>query len=160
LRSQARRHRRRRHRPRRIHRAESVARGSQGDEAMSRKLPKFVQGWVDREGRAHHYFRRAGYPRVRLRGLPWSPAFMQAYEQAMAAAPPPIGAAKTKPGSLSATLVAYYSSQSFRRLSAGTQTLWRQILERWREADGDKPIAVLPKEFIVRRLDGMKPHAA
>src|SRR5262249_28219052 len=32
--------------------------------------------------------------------------------------------------------------------------------ERWREADGDKPIAVLPKEFVVRKLDGMKPHAA
>jgi integrase len=127
---------------------------------MSRKLPKYVQGWVDREGRVHHYFRRAGYPRVRLPGLPWSPAFMAAYEQAMAAAPPPIGAARTKLGSLSAVLVGYYGSQSFRRLSVGTQALWRQILERWREADGDKPIAMLPKEFIVRKLDGMKPHAA
>jgi integrase len=124
------------------------------------KLPKYVQAWVDREGRAHHYFRRRGFPRVRLPGLPWSPAFMQVYEQAMAAAPAPIGAARSKPGSLSAVLVAYYGSPSFRRLSAGTQALWRQILERWRETDGDKPIAVLPKEFIVRKLDGMKPHAA
>jgi len=124
------------------------------------KLPKYVQAWVDREGRAHHYFRRRGFPRVRLPGLPWSPTFMQAYEQAMAAAPAPIGAARTKPGSLSAVLVGYYGSRSFRRLSAGTQALWRAILERWRETDGDKPIAVLPKEYIVRRLDGMKPHAA
>jgi integrase len=85
---------------------------------------------------------------------------MQAYEQAMAAALPPIGANRTKPGSLSAVLIGYYGSQDFRRLSAGTQALWRQILERWRAADGDKPIAVLPKEFIVRKLDGMKPHAA
>jgi len=30
------------------------------------KLPKYVQGWVDHEGRAHHYLRRKGYPRVRL----------------------------------------------------------------------------------------------
>jgi integrase len=44
--------------------------------------------------------------------------------------------------------------------ASGTQALWRQILERWREADGGKPIALLPKEFIVRKLDGMKPHAA
>ena len=43
------------------------------------KLPKYVQGWVDREGWAHCYFRRAGYPRVRLPGLPWSPPFMAAY---------------------------------------------------------------------------------
>jgi len=124
------------------------------------KLPPYVQGWVDRDGRAHHYFRRTGFPRVRLPGLPWSLAFMQAYEQAMTATPAPVGAARTSPGSLSAVLVAYYGSQAFRRLSVGTQTLWRQILERWRETDGDKPIAVLPKEFIVHKLDGMKPHAA
>jgi integrase len=124
------------------------------------KLPKYVQGWVDRDGRPHHYFRRAGYPRVRLPGLPWSPSFMQSYEQAMAAVPPPIGAARTRPGSLSAVLVAYYGSQSFRGLASGSQALWRQILERWRAQDGHKPIALLPKEFIVRTLDSMKPHAA
>jgi integrase len=133
-------------------------RPAEGNEAM--KLPRYVQAWVDRDGRPHHYFRRAGYPRVRLPGLPWSPAFMQAYEQAMTAVPPPIGAARTRPGSLSAVLVAYYGSQSFRGLAAGTQALWRQILERWRAQDGHKPIALLPKQFIVRTLDGMKPHAA
>ena len=37
----------------------SVARRSQqGDEAM--KLPKYVQAWVDRDGRARCYFRRRG----------------------------------------------------------------------------------------------------
>src|SRR4051794_30647868 len=45
----------------RTHRGEqSVARRSQGDEAM--KLPKYVQAWVDRDGRARCYFRRRGYP--------------------------------------------------------------------------------------------------
>jgi len=124
------------------------------------KLPKYVQAWVDREGRSHHYFRRRGFPRIPLPGVPWSPSFMATYEQAMATMPPPIGAAKTKPGSLSAVLVAYYGSQSFRGLAAGTQALWRPILERWRAQDGDKPMAMLPKEYIVRHLDGMKPHAA
>ena len=124
------------------------------------KLPRYVQAWVDRDARPHHYFRRAGFPRTRLPGLPWSPTFMAVYEQALAAVPPPIGADRTKPGSLSAVLVAYYGSQSFRSLAPGTQTLWRQILERWREQHGDKPIAWLPKEHIVRMLDGMKPHAA
>ena len=64
------------------HRGEQpVARRSQGDEAM--KLPKYVQHWVDHDGRAHCYFRRRGYPRVRLPGLPWSPSFMAAYEAAL-----------------------------------------------------------------------------
>jgi hypothetical protein len=39
---------------------------------MSRIRLKYVQAWVDREGRAHHYFRRRGFPRVRLPGLPGS----------------------------------------------------------------------------------------
>ena len=42
------------------------------------KLPKYVQAWVDdRDGRAYYYFRRRGFARVRLPGLPWSPSFMQ-----------------------------------------------------------------------------------
>ena len=52
---------------------------------MTRKLPKYVQGFVDGEGRPYNYFRRPGYPRVRLPGLPWSPEFMaglRASEQA------------------------------------------------------------------------------
>jgi hypothetical protein len=48
------------------------------------KLPKYVQAFVDRDGRAYHYFRRRGSERVPLPGLPWSPEFMAAYEAAMA----------------------------------------------------------------------------
>jgi hypothetical protein len=39
----------------------------EGAKAMTRhKLPKYVQAWVDSDGRAHCYFRRRGFPRVRL----------------------------------------------------------------------------------------------
>lgn len=124
------------------------------------RFPKYVQHWVDTEGRPHCYFRRRGFPRVRLPGLPWSPAFMQAYEQAMAAALEPIGVERSRPGSLSAALPGYYASQAFRSLAAGTQAMRRAILERFRSAHGDKPLALLPKEFIVGTLDRMEPHAA
>ena len=50
------------------------------------KLPKYVQHWVDDEGRPHCYFRRRGFPRVPLKGLPWSPSFMAEYEKAMSGA--------------------------------------------------------------------------
>src|SRR5215813_5272611 len=46
------------------------------------KLPKYVQAFVG-DGRAYHYFRRRGSPRVRLPGLPWSPEFMAAYQRAL-----------------------------------------------------------------------------
>jgi hypothetical protein len=48
------------------------------------KLPKFVHGFIDRHGRARFYFRRKGYERVKLDGLPWSPSFMAAYAEALA----------------------------------------------------------------------------
>jgi hypothetical protein len=40
---------------------------------------RYVQGWVDQDGRTHFYFRRAGYPRIRLPGLVGSAEFMAAY---------------------------------------------------------------------------------
>jgi hypothetical protein len=52
------------------------------------KLPKFVQGFVDRHGRPRFYFRRPGFKRVPLPGLPWSPEFMAAYQEASNAEKP------------------------------------------------------------------------
>ena len=108
------------------------------------KLPKYVQAWVDREGRAHHYYRRAGYPRVRLPGLPWSPQFMAAYEAALHGPGLAIGAQRTKPGSLHAAIAGYFTSLEFRTLAAGTQKVRLHILQRFDTRHGDKPIALLP----------------
>jgi integrase len=128
---------------------------------MSRKFPRFVQAWVDREGRSHHYFRRRGYPRTRLPGLPWSPEFMMAYQAALVSGTLPIGARlRSKPGSLSAAIANYYGSQAFRSLTGGTPAMRRAILERFRNEHGDKPIALLPKKFVIAVLDRMEPFAA
>jgi hypothetical protein len=114
---------------------------------MRRRLPKYVQAWVDRDGRVHHYFRRRGYPRVRLPGLPWSPSFMAAYEQAMSGPRTAIGAGRIKPGSVAAVVAEYLDSQQFfASKSAGTQRMRRGILERFRAAYGDRPLALLPTE--------------
>jgi hypothetical protein len=37
------------------------------------KLPRYVNGFVDRHGKARYYFRRAGFKKVSLPGVPWSP---------------------------------------------------------------------------------------
>jgi integrase len=125
------------------------------------KLPKYVQAWVDREGRAHHYFRRRGYPRVRLPGLPWSPSFMAAYESALGGPRTAIGKSRSKPGSVAAVVGEYFDSQQFfASKSAGTQRMRRGILERFRAAYGDRPFALLPPEWIEALLDAKPPHAA
>src|SRR6516165_3078479 len=126
------------------------------------KLPKYVQAWVDRrDSRAYYYLRRRGFPRVRLRGLPWSPTFMAAYEAALAGPRTAIGAGRIKPGSVAAVVAEYFDSQSFfTSKSPGTQRMRRGILERFRARYGDRPFAQLPAEWIELLLDEKPPHAA
>jgi integrase len=122
---------------------------------------RFVQAWVDRDGRAHHYFRRAGFPLVRLPGLPGSSEFMAAYEMAMSQPAKPIGMNRSKPGSVSATIAAYFDSTLyFGSRAAGTQALQRSVLERFRAQYGEHPINNMPAEFISALLAKQKPHAA
>ena len=127
------------------------------------KLPKYTRAWVDkRDSRAYYYFRRRGFPRVRLPGLPWSPSFMAAYEKAMSGPRAAIGVGRIKPGSVHAVVSAYLDSQKFfGSKSAGTQRMRRGILERFRAPpNGDRPFALLPQEWIEARLDALPPHAA
>ncbi len=124
---------------------------------------RYVQAFVDRKtGVAFHYFRRAGYPRVRLPGLPGSREFMAAYQAALEQPHVEIGAVKRSiAGSVSAAIARYYdSTRYFGSLAPGTQVMRRAILERFREKHGDKPIAQLPPKFIALTLDQMTPHRA
>ena len=127
---------------------------------MTRLPLRYVQAWVDREGRVHRYFRRPGYPRVRLPGLPGSAEFNQAYEAALGTVRFEVGAKRTKPGTVNATIAGYYPSLGFRSLAPATQKIRRSHLERFRAKHGDKPIASLPQKFIAHELSSMKPHAA
>jgi integrase len=125
------------------------------------RLPKYVQAWVDCDGRARCYFRRRGYPRVQLRGLPWSPSFMAAYEAALTGPRTAIGTGSVKPGSVAAVVAEYLDSQQFfASKSAGTQRMRRGVLEHFRAAYGDRPFALLPPEWIEALLDAKPPHAA
>jgi integrase len=127
---------------------------------MTKIRLQFVQGFVDRKtGRAFHYFRRRGQPRIPLPGIPGSAEFMAAYQQALAAAP--VGADKrSKPGCISLALAQYFDSLPFRDLGNGTRVSRRSILERFRQEHGHLPLASLPKEFCVALIDTMSRHQA
>jgi hypothetical protein len=125
------------------------------------KLPKYVQHWVDAEGRPRCYFRRRGFPRVPLKGLPWSPSFMAEYEKAMSGARTAIGAGRVKPGSVAAVIAEYKDSREFfGSKSAGTQRMRRGILDRFGAAYGERPFALLHTPWIEALLDSKPPHAA
>jgi hypothetical protein len=96
---------------------------------VMRRLPKYVQGFIDRHGKARFYFRRASFKAVPLPGLPWSPEFMAAYEQALAGQPAPIGAERTIPGTLRALAVSYFASPAFRTAKPSTQYSYRNIID-------------------------------
>jgi integrase len=123
---------------------------------LMRKPPKYCHGFVDRHGKARWYFRRPGYKRVALPGLPWSPEFMAAYEAATAGestARVEVGSDRTKPGSFSALVVAYYRSADFARLAESTKNTYRGIIERLRAGYGDKPIAKLERHHVAAMID-------
>jgi len=130
------------------------------------KTPRYVHGYIDRNGKPRWYFRRAGFKKTALPGLPWSPAFMAAYENAMAGQPPEIGAARVKAGTMRALAVSYFNSAGriqnsecvgFKSLKGNTQSVYRNIIERFCDETGktgvkygDLPAAGLQREHIVK----------
>lgn len=127
---------------------------------MTRLKLRYVQAWVDRDGRVHHYFRRPGHKRARLPGMPGSADFMAAYAAAMDQNPLPIGIKRSKSGSVAAGVAAYLVSPDFTSLAPGTQAMRRAILNRFRDQYGEMPIALMPPKFIAAMLGKLKPHAA
>jgi len=138
---------------------------------LMRRPPKYVHGLIDRHGKPRFYFRRAGFKKVPLPGLPWSGQFMEAYEQAIAGQPASldVGAKHTKPGSIRALAISYFQSVDYRSMQARTQRVYRGLIERFSEqADkdgnkfGDKRAALIGREHVVRLLatKADKPEAA
>jgi hypothetical protein len=113
------------------------------------KLPRYVNGFIDRHGKARFYFRRLGFKKVALPGLPWSPAFMETYQIALAGQPPAIGAARVLPGSIQALAISYYNSLEYLALKTSTQRVRRNIIEKFcRETDGKGPIKTSLTDYV------------
>ena len=121
-------------------------------QRMMRRPPKFVHGFIDRHGKARFYFRRPGFKRVPLPGLPWSPEFMQAYENAAAGQPVPIGSSQVKPGTMLALALNYFASPAFRTLRRSTQRAYRGTIDRLCRDHGDKRAANLRREHVVKLM--------
>jgi len=122
-----------------------------GPRVMAR-LPKYVHGYLDRHGKPRFYFRRAGSRKTPLAGLPWSPEFMAAYEQALAAQPAPPGSSRVKAGTVRALAVSYFSSPAFRTLRPSSQYTYRNVIDRLCAEQGDKRVALMQREHVVRLI--------
>ena len=119
---------------------------------LMRRPPKFVHGFIDRHGKPRFYFRRPGFKRAPLPGLPWSPEFMTAYEAALADQPLPVGLSRARPGTMLAVAISYFASAEFRTLRLSTQRAYRWTIDRICRDHGDKRAAELRREHIVRLM--------
>lgn len=70
---------------------------------MALKLPPYVHAFRDRHGKARYYFRRRGFRRAPLPGLPYSGEFMRAYEAA-AQTVGEFGSSRSRPGTVAAAV--------------------------------------------------------
>ena len=103
---------------------------------------------VRRRGRLYFYFRRPGFKRRPLPGLPGSTEFMAAYQGALESTPEQkieIGAVRTVPGTINAVVVAF---RKFNKNEPITRKTDRNILEAFRAKHGDKRVALLEQRHI------------
>jgi integrase len=117
-----------------------------------KRPPKFVNGFIDRHGKPRFYLRRRGFKSVPLPGLPWSPQFMEAYENALAGQPLQIVRSRTKPGTIRALAMSYFNSLAFRSMKPSTQSVYRNIIDRFCVEHGEKGAATLKREHITRLM--------
>lgn len=124
------------------------------------KLPlKYLVEDVDRHGNVRIYFKRAGQPKVRLRGEIGSEAFMRAYGEALERVPAPrtvstVDAREAPHGSLRWLVAQYVDSAEFRRRDPVMQRRHRAFLEslcaRIGETSGT-PVGFRPADAIEER---------
>jgi integrase len=98
--------------------------------AMPRRLPPGCVEDRDRHVRIRIYFRAKGRPKVRIRGTPWTPEFMAAYEAAKGATAEPSGRSGVAVGTWRWLCVKYLGEcADYKRLDPQTQRVRHLILE-------------------------------
>lgn len=121
---------------------------------MTRIRLAYIHEFMDRHGRIRRYFRRPGFKRLPLPGLPGSPEFNAAYEAALVDSPAPkqIGSGRTMPGTVNALIVSYYASTAFLTLAQSSQHNRRIRIEKFRMEHGDKRVALLARHHIEKMV--------
>ena len=95
---------------------------------MPRRLPENCVEDTDRHGNVRVYLRLKGRPKLRLKGIPWSEPFMEAYRAALEEMP------ATKPRAAMAgtwrwLCHRYFTSDEFKQINQRTRYVRRAILE-------------------------------
>lgn len=128
---------------------------------MTRRFT-YVSSYDDRHGKRRYRFRRKGYAPHSFKQPFGTKAFEREYAACLDADPAPINAGRIKPASVADVICRYYADSGFLDLRPATQTVYRGVLERFRDKFGDDQIRAFDAERIARLMTAMrqKPHAA
>lgn len=129
-------------------------RGMSDEAGMPGRLPRYCVEDVDRHGNVRNYRRRAGWPKVRLPGVPWTEPFMEAYRAALDGTP------EVKPRDRHATLPdtwkwlcqQYVASAKFKGLDVVTQRRRRALLEATYDEPTKPGATIVFADFPLARL--------
>ena len=110
---------------------------------MTRLRLNYIHEYRDRHGKVRRYVRRPGSRRVPLPGLPGSPEFLQAYQDAITGAVP-AKRSRHKPGTLGALAADFLQSAEFANLTVSTRTSYRAVLDPVLGRDGHRLVRDLP----------------
>lgn len=110
-------------------------------------LPKYVTRYRDRHGRERFKFQRRGWPSKNL-PPPWTPAFLPAYEAALAEREPDKTRGRHRQGTFGALIAAYLASPEFAQKAPSTRKEYRRVLEAFAAEHGDKPVRDLERRHV------------
>jgi enterobacteria phage integrase len=121
------------------------------------KLP-YVHQFRDRHGKIRRYFRRRGAPRTMLPGIPGSPEFMQAYNQANdGKTPPPLS--RYGNGTIGALWAEYRRSASYSNLSDSSKRTYGQIMSPVLDKHGFRSVAGMNRQHARQIVEAVGIHA-
>ncbi len=113
---------------------------------------RYIQQFKDRHGHTRLYFRRKGCKPIRL-PAETDPAFMAAYQTALAAAEPPCRVNRVPAGSLEALARSYQATAKFKQLGSSTRAVYTRIIRDLCVRHGDKPIALLNAKQVSKLVE-------
>ena len=125
---------------------------------MTRIRLPYVHEYRDRHGKLRRYVRRPGSRRVALPGLPGSPEFMQAYQDAMSG--PALRPRAAKAGTLAALAAEFFASTEFANLKPSSQATYRMVLAPVLGLDGHRLVRDLPSDKarkIIQEIGANRP---
>lgn len=125
---------------------------------------RWVHAKRNRHGKWRYYYRRQGYPRIRLPGEPGSPQFLEAYNAAGKVEKPvaaPVAGRET-PGSVAALVREYQGSSDHNGLAETTRREMGYVLKDFVKGFGSISVKTIERQHVARWRDAMqgKPGAA